>query len=176
VSSFDSRSVPTLLRPTSLESFALTDRTVVQIAKATPKFTPWLGPAPGDTYGKKPLLEIDGQPAFAELVILRLLQGAGWEGVWVDTYRNKFRQGYWDIPPVPFLPSHPQNVLTSILNRRGAGRSGTWDVLCWRGSKVLFVESKRRGKDSIRPEQITFLETALTLDIPASSFLVVEWS
>jgi hypothetical protein len=168
--------LPDPLTPTATERFALSDGHAVEVPKATPAFRLWPGPPPGDTYGGKPVLDANGHPAFAELAILDLLRKAGWDGVWIDTYRNKHRTGYWGVPPVDALPSGPAELLRRILDARGAGRSGTWDVYCWRGADVLFVEAKRAGRDSIRPSQVTWLEAALQVGIPAGSFLVAEWS
>lgn len=54
-------------------------------------FKLWEGPPIPDTYGGKAVLDCKGEPLFAELVVLRLIQEEGWEGVWIDTYRRKFR-------------------------------------------------------------------------------------
>ena len=56
----------------------------VEIPLIQPSFRRWAGPPIEDDYGGKPVLEHNGKPAFAELVILRLLEEEGWEGVWVD--------------------------------------------------------------------------------------------
>lgn len=167
---------PEQLMPTSAESFSLANGKVVQIPKTTPQFRRWAGDVPGDTYGGKPVIDCDGSPVFAELAILRLLESEGWEGVWVDTYRNKFRRGYWDVPPLGALPADQAVILERILTHRGTGRSGTWDIFAWRGDEVLFVESKRAGKDAIRPSQVTWLASALAQGHPKDAFLVVEWS
>jgi hypothetical protein len=163
------------LRPNAFESFVLPGGKV-DIPKACPTFPPWEGDLPGDTYGGKAVLEHAGEPAFAELVILRTFEADGWEGAWIDTYRNKLRKRYWNAQPMAFLPSGPATLLAKILAHRGTGRSGTWDVFCWRGDDVIFAESKRKGKDAIRESQVTWLEAALATGLTASNFLVVEWS
>lgn len=168
--------LPTLLRPTGVERFTLADGRVIDVQHATPTFQRWAGPAPGDTYGSKPVVELAGEPAFVELAILELFRREGWDGVWIDTYRNKLRTGYWNVEPLVALPDRPGALLRRILDARGTGRSGTWDVYCWRGDDVVFAEAKRAGKDSISPAQVTWLEAALQVGVPLSSFLVVEWS
>jgi len=117
-----------------------------------------------------------GAPAFAELAISRLFEAEGYEGVWVDTYRNKYRRGYWEESPVAALPEHPAAILGRILQHRGAGRSGTWDVFAWRGEDVVFAESKHAGEDAIRTSQVTWLSSALAQGNPLNAFLVVEWT
>ncbi|HEY0997883.1 MAG TPA: hypothetical protein VGD77_17970 [Gemmatimonadaceae bacterium] len=148
----------------------------MEVPKATPTFRPWNGVLPGDTYGGKAVLDVEGEPAFAELVILKLLERAGWSGVWIDTYRNKYRRAYWGAEPIAALPPFPASALQAILSKRDAGRSGTWDILAWNESELLFAESKRAGHDAIRPSQATWLAAALDMGHPLESFLVVEWS
>lgn len=167
---------PMCLIPTSTEPFKLHDGRIVGIPKATPSFSRWTGEAPGDSYGGKAILEHDGRPMFAELAILALLESEGWEGVWIDTYRNKYRRGYWDADPIAALPARQAAMMQRILDHRGAGRSGTWDIFAWRGEDVLFAESKRAGKDSIRASQVTWLASALAQGHSLTAFLVVEWS
>ena len=68
----------------------------VDVLRCRYPFRPWKGKPIRDTYGGKAVLEFDGKPVFAELAILGTIQKAGWDGVWVDTYRRKFRRS---LPP-----------------------------------------------------------------------------
>jgi hypothetical protein len=79
------------------------------VPKATPVFDPWLGQLPNDTYNGKQVLEFAGRPAFAELAVLWALNGIGWDGVWIDSYRGLYRQGYWNCEPIRQLPDVPRN-------------------------------------------------------------------
>jgi hypothetical protein len=63
---------PEKLMPESVEDLHLPSGLNVQIPKAQPVFRLWNGEFEGDTYGNKPLLDVDGTPMFAELAILRL--------------------------------------------------------------------------------------------------------
>src|SRR5437660_1144180 len=72
----------------------------VAVSKANPIFAAWLGAPLDDTYNGKAILSWHGRPAFAELAILWSMMEGGWDGVWIDTYRRKFRRGYWDSEPV----------------------------------------------------------------------------
>lgn len=132
----------------------------------------WHGTPIQDTCGGKAVLRWKGEPLFAELVILRLLQAEGWEGVWIDTYRRKFRQ--FMRPHSCSLPEHAQ----AFLDRANVGRkwpAGCPDVLAWGEGQYLFVEAKRKGKDRIRKTQLMWLESALNSELPLESFLVFEW-
>jgi hypothetical protein len=166
---------PALLAPTTTQLFTLPSSGTVEIPKATPAFTPWVGSPPADTYNGKPILEYEGRTAFAELAILWEFNSAGWDGVWIDTYSNAYRTGYWDSPTITELPPGPAALLNRIRQAAGS-RGGAWDVFCWRGAEVLFAESKRAGRDTIRTTQVRWLDAALGLDLSPSNFLVVEWS
>ncbi len=80
-----------------------------------------------------------------------------------------------DVPPVTEVPPQLRERLARIREVRGTSK-GTWDVFCFRDGSFLFAESKRRGRDSIKPEQVEWLEVALGTGLEASSFLIVEWT
>src|SRR5215467_2141126 len=90
----------------AIERLMLPSGRIVDVPKATPSFSVWRGEQPANRYGKKPILDFEGRMAFAELAILWSLQKSGWSGVWVDTYRRKFRADYWNAAPVE-LPQEP---------------------------------------------------------------------
>jgi hypothetical protein len=57
--------------------------------------------SPFDRYGQKAVLEFRSKPLFAELVILRLFEEVGWSGVWVDSYRKRFRADVTEPVEIP---------------------------------------------------------------------------
>jgi hypothetical protein len=65
----------------------------VEIAKYQFTFERWSGLPIADYY-QKPVLDFDGKPLFAELGILQLPLEKDFEGVWVDTYLNRFRRPF----------------------------------------------------------------------------------
>ena len=157
----------------SSETITLPSGKCVLVPKCSYRFSPWRGKPIADTFGGKAVLSFRGRPVFAELAILRVLQNTGWDGVWVDTFRRKFRRF---LPPHKCqLPSDAQKVYEQICAANDGKMSGCFDVFAWRGKKLLFVESKRKGRDSIRPSQIRWLEAALKSGIPLKAFLVCEW-
>ena len=163
---------PHTLIPTTYEKIHLLTGDTVSVPIAMPTFKPWLGIPLTDTYGGKQVIDSNGEPVFAELVILRLLQVEGWEGVWIDTYRNK---KWIAIDQSIELPPNRNELLKEIY--RGAGsRSGCFDVYCWRDSQVLFAEAKRKGHDRIQDTQRRWLAAALNIGLPIESFLIIEWS
>jgi hypothetical protein len=84
-----------------------------------PLFRKWTGDAPTDTYNNKPALEFNGERVFAELAILRIFEQAGWNGRWIDSYRNKYRIGYWDDNATKALPTEQQTIFDSIQVKAG---------------------------------------------------------
>ena len=160
---------PLLRHPADPISLLLPSGRAVSVSARFNRFELWRGARIADTYGGKAVLDCDGEPLFAELAILRL---TGWEGVWIDTYRRKFRQF---MPPDSCdLSPHVQE----FLDRANAGRkwrSGCPDVLAWSEGRYLFIEAKRKGKDRIRDAQKDWLESALNSGMPLQSFLIFEW-
>lgn len=165
---------PAQLVPDSLEVLLLPSGDEVHIPKARPAFRQWTGEFEKDTYGNKPLVDMDGEPLFAELAILRLFQKGGWDGVWVDTFGRKYRTA-WEETGVVRLSGKRLETLKAIQRRAGSAH-GCFDVYCWRDDLVLFAESKRASKDHIRDTQLRWLEAALRVGLEPVSFLTVEWS
>jgi hypothetical protein len=163
-----------ILTPTDQEVIFLPSGKDVKIPKARPVFERWAGEPLFDTYGNKAVLSFNYEPAFAELVILRILMDIGWEGVWVDSFRGKYRTSCFPLNEV-LLPAEQQDILESIYLWAGS-RSGCWDVFCWKDGSYLFAESKRHKHDRIRDTQRKWLEAAIEHGLPIESFLVVEWS
>lgn len=165
---------PELLIPATVENLYLSSGTLVRVPKAEPRFLKWQGEFTEDTYGNKPLLDVDGEPMFAELAILRLFQKDGWDGVWVDTFRKRYRTA-WGEKGIVKLPGDKLRLLKTINQRVGSGY-GCFDVFCWKGDRVVFAESKRKLKDSIRETQLIWLEATIQSGLEPDYFLIVEWS
>src|ERR1035438_8950065 len=136
---------PAQLQPTATERIELPSGKVVRIAKATPVFKLWTGRPVKDTYGGKAVLSFYRKPQFAELGILRIFERDGWEGVWVDTYRNnKFRTRFWP-PNAVALPKDKESLL-NLTYETAESEHGCFDVFCWKGRNYIFAESKRVAK------------------------------
>jgi hypothetical protein len=146
------------------------------VPKCALSFEPWRGEPCGSDYGGKMFVEVNGECLFAELGILRLLARTGWWGVWVDTYRRRYRQV---MPHVAdgsrVLPEPHSTLFNNIAIASGRPWSGSWDVFAWRATDCAFVESKRHRRDSMRPSQYAWLAAALTVGVTLEQFLVVEW-
>ena len=162
---------PFLVTPTRV---ALPSGASVDVPTCFLHFSAWRGDPVPDAYGRKAVLEVDGQPHFAELAVLALLKQSGWSGVWVDSYRNRFMVG---LPRVaaPISVPREQRALLARIAGSDSTTSGCWDVFAWRDGEVMFAECKRRRKDRMQPSQCRWLESALGCGVPFSAFMLVEW-
>lgn len=165
----------------------------VSTVRAT--FDPWLAPPIRNLLGSKKLLDSFGSPAFAELHLTRLFQRAGWSSRWVETWTapkarpcflTHWNEADRDLKSLKGQDDDPPNsgeillAYQEIASANGGRHAGAWDVLAWSGCRLLFVESKLRGKDHIRGSQVRWLEAALKVGSPfgisLDSFLIVEWT
>ncbi|MEP7214023.1 MAG: hypothetical protein ABI791_13160 [Acidobacteriota bacterium] len=164
---------PSILKPTSFEPLVLSTGKTIPVSKTSPVFQKWSGEELQNTYGGKAVIDVDGEPCFSELAILRAFQKDGWSGVWVDTFSNCFRT-IWEGKGVG-LPPEKQLILDEIKSA-AKSKNGCWDVFCWRADKVVFAEAKLLANDQVRSSQINWLEATLLCGFDESSFLLVEWS
>ncbi|MGC2238769.1 MAG: hypothetical protein WA584_21620 [Pyrinomonadaceae bacterium] len=165
---------PKELKPTLSEIFQLSSNKRIEIPKANIHFEKWFDEKIEDTYGGKTIINFNDEAVFAELAILRIFENNGWSGVWVDTFRKKYRTDWINKNGVE-LSSDRQIFLNKIYKNLDS-KIGCWDVFCWKEKRVIFVESKRQSKDKIRETQIRFLESALNCGLSKESFLIVEWT
>ena len=134
----------------------------------------WNNPIPESfrSVPNKPILQFNGQPAWAEFILLRLLERGGWNGAWVKNWGGR---AFWSNPLQPIELSLSAKALFRRIEKRTGACGGCWDILAWRGDDFLFIESKQHGRDRLRFTQQTWIESALEEGIPLSSFAIVEW-
>ena len=167
--------LPDTLVPDERRTLSLPSGGNVEVPTATPAFPKWVGETPNDTYGGKTVLDANGTPVFAELLILRRFEKVGWNGVWIDTFRRTYRRHYWKDEPEITPPERVQRSLHAIADANDSA-SGCFDVCAWTEEHLLFAEAKRNSHDAIRKTQKEWLESALNAGIGINSFLIVEWS
>ena len=147
----------------------------VEISTMLRSEKPWPGSRPEfpcKVPNKQPL-QFGGRPMWAEFILLRLLESDGWAGVWVKNWGGR---AFWRNPGEPVeLPKTAADVFQRIEQRVAGRGGGCWDIFAWCGADVLFIESKKRGRDRLRPTQLTWLEGALAEGMPLSTFAIVEW-
>lgn len=156
------------------EIFPLSSCEQISIQKYFLTFTPWKGLPIPNSYGNKAVVDWKGTPLFAELAALHLFQSHGWNGVWVDSYRRKFRIGLPDVVPPTDIPQEQMELIDSVRSKTGQF-GGCWDLFLWKGDEVLFVELKRQKKDAIQDSQRQWLEHSLAHGLHSDNFAFLEW-
>ncbi len=164
------------LQPHKVDSeiFPLSSGEQILIQKYFLTFQTWKGEPIPNSYGNKAVVDWNGEPLFAELAVLKLFQSNGWSGVWVDSYRRKFRVGLPDVVEPIEIPQEQQELIDSIRGRTGQF-GGCWDLFLWKDSEVLFIELKRKKKDKIQDSQREWLEHSLAHGLRPENFAFVEW-
>ena len=175
---------PNLLQPNSTEDFVISGKTI-KIPKCIIQFKKWNGVGLKETFGGKSVIDMNGKPMFAELAIMNLFIQSGWKAVWVETYarlkKDPFYMSVWDFEKTYKNQTHSlllekemSEMLAKISEIKGS-YSGCWDVLGWNNKQIIFAESKRMKKDSIRQTQIGWLEAGLKYGLHLENFMVVQW-
>jgi len=160
------------------EVFSLSSGKQILIQKYFLQFTPWSGEKLSFDFGRKPVLDFDGDACFAELAILKLFLKNGWNGAWIETYGgthylNSMPQS-WSLKSKHIsIPVEIGNLLKLIW--KTGKTTACFDVVVWQGNKVFFCEAKRLKKDRLTEAQKKFIRGALVCGIPATSFIIVEW-
>ncbi len=127
------------------------------------------------SYHNKTLFELEGEPVFGELAVLRLLQKDGWDGVWVDTYHGRGKKLFWkglpDRSKPFFLPTEAEELYDKIVYIHGKP-GGFFDVFAWRNGKFLFIEYKSMN-DKLGKNQVNWIESAIKAGVDPDSLLLV---
>lgn len=145
---------------------------------------PWDGPLPerfGLVPNKNPYLS-DGAATYPELVVVGLFRAASWDARW----RKNFGGAAWwsglgiETPltlPADQLFQDLQQAAYRLAREIGlpAVGGGAWDVLAWRDREFLFAEVKGAHEPMTRSQRV-WLEAALRVGVPLSSFVVVRYS
>ena len=141
------------------------------------KLIQWKGEPIKGPLNKKTIVEYQGEPFYAELVVLRMYRSNGWDGRWIQSFGKP--QYLMDMFPhgqnVP-LPDAKEGIIKKISAGIGKDWSGCWDLFLWNDiNETRFIELKRRKVDALKPNQIKWLRSALENGISLSDFLIVEW-
>ena len=116
------------------------------------------------TYTSKPLVEIDGESLFGELAIVRLLGSDGWSAVWADTLNGqKFWAGMPHSASPVKLPPRVRELYERIVEIKGTA-GGCFDVIAWKGERVVFLEYKG-PKDRPNRNELLWIDAALSAGV-----------
>lgn len=128
-------------------------------------------------YGTKPVVEYAGAAGFAEIALVTIFEEAGWRAVWVDSWKSRYLRAM----PGARVASVPAANICAIptLARHVAGFTkfgGGWDILAWKNDAVVFCDAKRTKKDSIKPNQVEWMNARLAEGARPENFLIAEWT
>jgi hypothetical protein len=175
---------PDFLQPSSVELF-IVDGSPLEIPKCLVSFDRWNGEPIKNTFGGKPILLIEAKPMFAELAILTYFIKDGWQARWIETYGKPklapIKLSAWiddkHINQVddPIQDESILKIFSGIASLNDNSYAGCWDVMAWKGERIVFAESKRKKKDSIRNTQTNWLRSGLEAGLSTDNFLVVKW-
>jgi hypothetical protein len=147
-------------------------RRVVQVPIYVRSETPWTGPLTrrSGAIPSKPLYTLDGEPVYPELLVVRLLERAGWGAAWRKTWNGV---AYWrDVDEIV----EPGPMALSIVQQvsRQAGYDGSWDIVAWRDRELRLLCSRAGGGQPVSAYMADWMDTALRMGLPLGCFAVVE--
>jgi len=132
----------------------------------------WTGeltPAFGVVPNKHPY-ELDAAPHYPELLVVRLLETAGWSAAWRKSWNGV---AYWrDLREPIALPEDVESALEQISGH--AGHAGHWELVAWRGRQLRLLTSRTTGGQMVSAYQAEWLSIALQMGLPIGCFGVVE--
>jgi hypothetical protein len=131
------------------------------------------------SYGKHASLVQGGDRSLscAEVEIVRRFRAADYEAVWIDNFGSSPAAWSWASGRDTSLPSvvAARHVALKAEVRTATGKvGGCWDVIAWRGSELIYLESKGPD-DFIKPGQRAWRAAAASID-PAIRWVLISWS
>ena len=147
-------------------------RQVVSVPVYVRRETLWTGETPrelGAIPGKR-LYGYDGAPFYPELLVVRLLERAGWGAAWRKTWNGV---SYWrDVNETVELGPLALSIVGQIA--RQAGYEGSWDIVAWRDRELRLLASRSAGGQRVSAYMADWLDAAMRMGVPAGCFAVVE--
>lgn len=176
---------PKTLQPDGEQLLQL-DGVTYAVPQTTLNFNQWTGLPIKSTFGGKGLIDFEGIPIFAELVIQRMAVAAGWSARWVESFAAarmspRLMTGWENNASIggqeniPIGNAEIEKTLERIAERNGNAYTGCWDVLLWHEHRIIFVELKRTRRDQIRETQCRWLKAGLEVGHTIDNFLIAQW-
>jgi hypothetical protein len=178
-------SLPASLIADGCDTVTLSGGETLEIRRAKTAFRSWPHEIMIDTFGGKPVLDVNGEQTFAEVAIVRLFRPAEWNARWLESYAAR---GSW---PRVLSQWHPGGIkfcedviiedervrttIQSIIDANGGKCSGCWDAVAWSEDRIVFCEAKRSKRDRLSETQRGWMQAALRAGFTAEHFLVLEW-
>ena len=157
--------------------YSLPSGSVVQIPTWIVRFPPADPPrlaagALKSTYTSKPLVNVDGEPVFGELAIVRWLAKDHWSALWSDTFHG--RKFWRDMPhrSKPVDPPGPVRTLYSRIADLKGSPSGCFDVVAWKDGRIVWLEYKG-PRDKPNRNEALWIDAALRAGVDSSDLVFV---
>jgi len=132
----------------------------------------WRGELPANfgVIPNKPAFAFGGTALYPELIVVQLLEAAGWGAAW---HKNWKTEAYWrdigeEVEPAPLALAIVDQV------SRQAGHVAPWDIVAWRGREVRLLVSRTGGGQRMGAYLASWLDAALRMGIPLGCFATVE--
>jgi hypothetical protein len=147
-------------------------RQVVSVAVYVRREETWIGDTRREfgTIPNKRLYVHEGAPFYPELLVVRLLERAGWGAAWRKTWNGV---AYWrDVNETV----EPGPLAMSIVGQiaRQAGYEGSWDIIAWRDRELRMLASRPAGGQRVSAYMADWLDAAMRMGVPSGCFAVVE--
>lgn len=161
----------------STTDYPLPSGNIVQIPTWEVHFPPATPPRlPTDTlrstYTIKPLVEVDGEPVFGEVAVIRWLAKDGWSALWADTFHGR---KFWSGMPhrtVPTAPPRPVRDLYDRIADLKGNPSGCFDVIAWSASRIVWLEYKG-PRDKPNKNEASWIDAALRAGVGVNDLVFV---
>ncbi len=147
-------------------------RQVVSIPVYVRREVLWTGAAPSIPGGtsNRQFYGHDGAAFQSELLVVRLLEEAGWGAAWRKSWNGvSYLRGVGE--PVE-LGSLAKSIVEQIT--RQAGYDGSWDIVAWRDRELRLLASRPAGGQRISAYMADWLDAAMRMGVPSGCFAVVE--
>lgn len=147
-------------------------RRVVSVPVYVRHETTWTGEPPRElgAIPNKRLYAFEGAPLYPELVVVRLLERAGWGAAWRKTWNGA---AYWRAVNEVIEPGPLALSIVSQIARQ-AGYEGSWDIVAWRERELRLLASRPSGGQPVSAYMADWLDAAMRLGVPVGCFGVVE--
>ena len=132
----------------------------------------WSGELPGsfDAVPNKEAFTLEGRPMYPELLVVRLLERAGWTAAW---RKNWGGTDYWRNIREPIIPAPIPAAIIEQVSRQ-AGHAIPWDIIAWRGREIRLLVSRVDSGRRVSAYLASWLDAALRMGIPLGCFAIVE--
>jgi hypothetical protein len=123
-----------------------------------------------DAVPNKEAFTLDGTPMYPELLVVRLLEQAGWTAAW---RKNWGGTAYWRDIREPITPAPIPAAIIEQVSRQ-AGHAIPWDIVAWRGREIRLLVSRVDSGRRVSAYLASWLDAALRMGIPLGCFAIVE--